>query len=292
MPPADPPATAPAPDLGPSPDGLPRDSAERNAGERNAIGVLGGLGPYAGLDLVRAVFDETVAASDQEHLPVALLSYPGRVPDRSTWLADPAAPNPVPAMLEILRRLDDAGCAVAGIPCNTAHAPTLYDRLVEGLAREGRALRLVHIVDAIVAHLRELAPGVRAVGVLATDASLRFRLHEIGLERAGMDDVVPDPDVQAALVQPSIFDADWGLKAFSSPPSARARAALLEATEHLGAKGAQAVILGCTELPLAVPEAEHAGLLLLNSTRALARALIRAAHPAKLRPLVQAQTAA
>lgn len=253
--------------------------------EQGAIGVLGGLGPYAGLDLVRAVFDETVAARDQEHLPVALLSYPGRLPDRSAWLADPTAPNPVPALLEVLRRLDDAGCAVAGIPCNTAHAPAIYDRLVEGLAREDRALRLIHIVDAIVAHVREVAPGVQAVGVLATDASLRFRLHEIGLERAGMSDVVPDLRVQSALVQPSIFDGEWGLKAFSNPPNARARAALLEAVEHLAGKGAEAVILGCTELPLAVPEGEHAGVPLVNSTRALARALVRTSHPAKLRPL-------
>src|SRR5690606_41427952 len=118
---------------------------------RNAIGVLGGLGPYAGLDLVRALFDETLAEADQEHLPVALLSYPGRIPDRSTWIANPeGAPNPVPAMTEILRRLDDAGCVVAGIPCNTAHAPVLFDRLVEALEREGRRLRLVPTADAIV----------------------------------------------------------------------------------------------------------------------------------------------
>jgi aspartate racemase len=276
-----PPAALPADVLtatngGPAPD------------ERAAIGVLGGLGPYAGLDLVREVFDQTDAAADQEHLPVTLLSYPGRIPDRSTWLADASAPSPVPGMLEVLRRLDAAGCAVAGVPCNTAHAPALFDTLTAALAAEGRALRVVHIVDAIVAHIRELAPGVERVGVLATDASRRFRLHEIGLEAAGMDDVQPDADVQARLVQPSIFDPVWGLKAQSAPPSARARAALLEATEHLVAKGAQAVILGCTELPLAVPEPRHAGVPLVNSTRALARALIRATHPQKLRALAPA----
>jgi len=270
------------------PEGLPADVlTARNGGpdpdERTAIGVLGGLGPYAGFDLVREVFDQTEANRDQEHLPVTLVSYPARIPDRSTWLADHTAPSPVPAMLEVLRRLDAAGCAVAGIPCNTAHAPTLYDTLRAALAAEGRRMRLLHIVDAIVAHVRELAPGAERIGVLATDASLHFRLHEIGLEAAGMQDVVPDADVQTKLVQPSIFDPVWGLKAQSSPPSARARAALLEATEHLVAKGAQAVILGCTELPLAVPEPHHAGVPLVNSTRALARALIRATHPQQLR---------
>lgn len=250
--------------------------------ERAAIGVLGGLGPYAGLDLVRAVFDQTDARADQEHLPVALLSFPGRIPDRATWLADPSAPSPLPAMMEVLRRLDDAGCAVAGVPCNTAHAPALYDRLVDGLAADGRALRLLHIVDAIVERVREVAPGARRVGVLATTSSVENRLHEAGLEAAGMEALVPDAEHQAR-VQLSIYGPEWGLKAQSAPPDPRARAALLDAADHLIGRGADAVILGCTELPLAVPEPDRDGVPFVNSTRALARALIRATHPDALK---------
>ncbi|MDT0630361.1 aspartate/glutamate racemase family protein [Rubrivirga litoralis] len=250
--------------------------------ERSAIGVLGGLGPYAGLGLVRAVFDETDAHADQEHLPVTLVSYPGRIPDRATWIADASAPSPLPAMLEVLRRLDDAGCAVAGVPCNTAHAPALFDRLVAGLAAEDRALRLVHIVDAIVERVREVAPRAERVGVLATTSSVENRLHQIGLEAAGVEAVVPNPEHQAR-VQESIYGRAWGLKAQSAPPDPRARAVLLDAADHLIGRGAEAVILGCTELPLAVPEPERGGVPLVNSTRALARALIRASHPARLR---------
>ena len=249
--------------------------------ERAAIGVLGGLGPYAGLDLVRALFDETEAARDQDHLPVTLVSYPGRIPDRATWLADESAPSPLPAMMEVLRRLDDAGCAVAGVPCNTAHAPALYDRLRDGLLADGRGLRLLHIVDAIVGHIAETAPGATLVGVLATASSVENRLHQVGLEAAGLQAVVPDAAHQAA-VQATIY-GPWGLKAQSTPPDPRSRQALLDAADHLIERGADAVILGCTELPLAVPERTRDGVPLINSTRALARALIRATHPEKLR---------
>ena len=249
--------------------------------ERAAIGVLGGLGPYAGLDLVRAIFDETEAHADQEHLPVALLSYPNRIPDRATWLEDATAPNPVPAMMEVLRRLDDAGCAGAGVPCNTAHASPIYDRLKDGLLADGRELRLLHIVDAIVENVAEVAPGASHIGVLATTSSIENRLHQIGLEAAGLQAVVPSRAVQEA-VQESIYGS-WGLKAQSAPPTPRAREVLLAATEHLVEHGADAVILGCTELPLAVPERRHEGVPFVNSTRALARALIRATHPGKLR---------
>ena len=249
--------------------------------ERSAIGVLGGLGPYAGLDLVRAVFDETDAHRDQDHLPVTLVSYPNRIPDRATWIADETAPSPLPAMMAVLRRLDDAGCAVAGIPCNTAHAPALYDRLTDGLAADGRPLQLLHIVDAIVERVRELVPGAQKIGVLATTSSIDNHLHQIGLEAAGMEAVVPDDEHQAR-VQESIYGPE-GLKAFSAPPRPEARQALLDATDYLIEHGAEAVILGCTELPLAVPEADRGGVPFVNSTRALARALIRATHPDRLR---------
>ena len=237
---------------------------------------------------MRALFDETDAHRDQDHLPVALLSFPGRIPDRSTWIADPSAPSPVPPMLDVLRGLDDAGCAVAGIPCNTAHAPALFDTLRAHLDADGRDLRLLHIVDAIVAHVKELAPEATTIGVLATDSSVENRLHEIGLEAAGMHAVTPLAEVQRE-VQASIFDPDWGLKAHSHPPTARAREVLLAATADVVARGAEAVILGCTELPLAVTEPRDAasGVPFVSSTRALARALIRATHPDKLRPLAR-----
>lgn len=251
--------------------------------ERRAIGVVGGLGPYAGLDLVRAIFDETDAHRDQDHLPVVLISYPGRVPDRSAWLTDPEhAPNPIPALQTILRRLDDAGAIVAGIPCNTAHAAPLYAPLLDGLAADGRELDLIHIVDAIVDAIAEVAPDAEQVGVLATRSSIQNRIHSIGLEAAGRRAVVPSDSVQD-LVQASIFDPEWGLKAQSVPPHPAARAAVLEAIDHVVENGAQAVILGCTELPLAVPEATASGVPIISSTHALARALIRATHPEKLR---------
>lgn len=253
--------------------------------ERNAIGVLGGLGPYAGLDLVRALFDETVAGNDQEHLPVTLISYPGRFPDRSAWIAEPEfAPSPVPAMIDVLRRLHLAGCSLVGIPCNTAHAPILFDRLREAMEIEGRKIQILHIVDAIVEMVRQRAPDARTVGILATGSAIESQIHQIGLEHAGMAAVVPDSAIQDTI-QASIFNPKWGLKAQSTPPSSRARAALLAGIEHLREKGADAVILGCTELPLAVPEAENDGTPLISSTRALARGLIQATHPEKLRPL-------
>ena len=223
------------------------------------------------------------AQRDQDHLPVVLISYPGRVPDRSAWLDAPdTAPSPIPALQEILRRLDDAGAIVAGIPCNTAHAAPIFDVLLDGLAADGRDLELLHIVDAIVEDVAERAPEAERIGVLATTASVRNRLHETGLKATGRHAVVPSAEVQEQ-VHAAIFDPEWGLKAQSNPASSKARGALLDAIAHLVQRGAQAVILGCTELPLAIPEATVSGIPVISSTDALARALIRATHPNKLK---------
>ena len=243
------------------------------------IGVLGGMGPYAGLDLVRKIFDQTPAHTDQEHLPVALLSYPHRIPDRSTFLFDPTAPSPVPALTDIARRLDDLGATVAGIPCNTAHAPAILGAVREQLAAEGRRLRLLHIMEEAVRYARETVPGLRRIGVLSTLAVYRLGLYREAIARAGLEAVSPDEDVQIERVNRTIFDEEWGIKACANPVTERARGNLIAATRHLRDKGAEAVFLGCTELPLAVPEDEIEGVRMIDPTRALARALIRETYP-------------
>jgi aspartate racemase len=256
--------------------------------ERNAIGVVGGLGPYAGLDLVKKIFDNTVASTDQEHLPVAMISYPGHVPDRSTYIADPSKPNPVPALAEVLRRLDAAGCSVAGMPCNTAHAPVIFDVLQETMEREGRAIRLLNMIEACAAMAPRRGAHIRRVGVLATNSSLQSRLHSDALEAVGLEGARPDWGFQNEVINPVIFDETWGLKAQSDPPTERARTHLIAGIRHLRERGADAVVLGCTELPLAIPEPEFEGVPLIDSTETLARALIRATHPDKLLPLADA----
>jgi aspartate racemase len=251
--------------------------------EQNAIGVVGGLGPYAGSDLVTKIFDETRATSDQEHLPVALISFPAHVPDRSAYIADQSAPNPVLPLVEILRRLEQAGCSVAGMPCNTAHSPIIFEDILERLGRLGGSIHLLNMIEATAASVAEYAPDAKRIGIIATTATIECGLYADALGAVGLGAVNPDSNYQDDIVNPVIFDSEWGLKAMSNPPSAEARRRLLDAVEHLRDRGADAVILGCTELPLAVPENRIRDMPIIDSTRSLARALIRASHPERLR---------
>ena len=245
------------------------------------LGVLGGMGPYAGLDLVRKIFDETQAGTDQEHLPVALLSYSHRILDRSTYLFGEIDENPAEAIADVARRLDELGATVAGLPCNSAHAPAIFDTVTARLRASGHRIRVLHMIEEAARYARESVYGIRRIGALSTLALYRLGLYPRAIEAAGFEAVVPDEAVQD-LVNRAIYDPVYGIKAASNPVTETARQHLLDAITHLRDKGAEAVILGCTELPLAITESHIDGTLLIDPTRALARALIRETYPAKL----------
>lgn len=247
------------------------------------IGIVGGVGPLAGLDLQRQIVEQTAAAADQDHLPVITVSWPGPIPDRTAYLLSRVPDNPAYPIREQLRLLAAAGATVAGIPCNTAHAPAIFDIIRAGVAEFASPLRLLHMIDETATHLHAKYPTLETIGVLSTTGTWRARLYPAALEPLGYRVVVPDEAMQEALVHPSIYDPDYGIKA-TGAVTGQARAELGMAIVALRNQGAEAVILGCTELPPAFPEREYGGISLIDPTLALARALIRAAGPQRLKP--------
>jgi len=269
--------------MSPCPAGEPEPSPSVTHPSPGVIGIVGGVGPYAGLDLQRKILEQTVATRDQDHLPVIAVSWPGPIHDRTEYLLGRVAENPAEAMLAQLRLLARAGATVAAIPCNTAHAPAIFDVIRAGVAEFAPSLCLLHMIDETATHLHAKYPALKTVGVLSTTGTWRTRLYPAALEPLGYRVVVPDEAMQEALVHPSIYDPDYGIKA-TGAVTEQARAELGMAIVTLRNQGAEAVILGCTELPPAFPEREYGGISLIDPTLALARALIRAADPQRLKP--------
>jgi aspartate racemase len=261
------------------------DGTSPSLGVTHPIGVIGGLGPNAGLLLVERIFASTVASRDQDHLPIALLSYADRIPDRSAFLAGEAAVNPAGPMLEVAAALAGLGARVAGVACNTAHVPAIWDVFIEGLPGRAPGLRVLHLVDEAVAHVAERAPGATRIGLLATLGTYRAGIYAERLELAGLVPVLPDPRVRADRVHRAIYDPVYGIKARPDPVSRPAMDDLYVAIDHLAARGAEAVILGCTEFSVAFRDPSTSPLPLVDASTALARALIRETAPERLRPL-------
>jgi len=246
------------------------------------IGLVGGVGPLAGLDLQAKIVAQTIAARDQEHLPVLSVSWPGPIPDRTEYLLGRVAQNPATPILEQLRLLADMGATVAAIPCNTAHAPAIFDVIRAGVDGFERPLQLLHLIDEAADHLAARYPGLRTVGVLSTTGTWRARLYPERLAGRGLRVVAPDTAWQETI-HAAVYDPAHGIKS-AGRVTARARADLERGIAALRAQGAEAVVLGCTEMPLAFPEGAYDGLPLIDSTWVLARALIRVVAPGQLRP--------
>jgi aspartate racemase len=247
------------------------------------IGLVGGVGPAAGLEAARRVLAETVAARDADHVPLALLSFPDRIADRTAFLEGRTAENPGVALAEVVLTLERVGATVAGIACNTAHAPVIFDAMTARLRAAGTQIRVLHLIAETIHHLRAAHPQARRIGVLSTRSTHRHGLYTDALRAAGFVPVTPDA-AGVEAVHALIYDPVWGLKACATPPHARAVEGLRTALDGLHAQGAEAVILGCTELGLCAGVPGLSPVPLVDPVTALARALLRATYPERLRP--------
>lgn len=242
------------------------------------IGIVGGVGPLAGLDLAAKIVANTRAARDQEHLPFVLASIPEIIGDRSEYLLGRAAENPGLALAAVAERLKAAGASVAGIPCNTAHAGPIFG-LFEKRAQE-LGLGVVNMLKETASHLKGLAGG-GPVAVLSTLGTWQSRVYDDYLAEAGVDKLDLGREI-TDRVHRAIYDPDYGIKSRSQGDFDRARQELAAVLTLCREQGAATAVLGCTELPLVFSEKSFGGLKLVDPTNILARALIKAAAPDKL----------
>ena len=101
------------------------------------IGIVGGMGPFAGIDLAFKITSETRVERDQDHVPFQLISVPERIADRSAYMRGEDVANPGLAMVDVIMALQEGGATIAGIPCVTAHSKPII-ALVEEATADGR----------------------------------------------------------------------------------------------------------------------------------------------------------
>lgn len=221
------------------------------------LGVIGGMGPLATADFFRKLIDATPAATDEQHIPVLIHSVP-QVPSRPAAILR-GGPSPLPALLAARDRLLAAGVTMLAMPCNTAHH--WYDELVDGCP-----VPFIHIVDAVA----ELLPaGAGALGIVATRATLQSQVFERRLASRGIGLSAPDDTTYDRLVQPAIDAVKRGATREGGRLIEPVIAAQLD-------RGATAVVLACTELPIALDAIESPlRARCIDSTDALARACVR-----------------
>ena len=247
------------------------------------IGIIGGVGPYAGIDLVKKIFDQTFAKKDQDHLPLILLSDPNQITDRTEYLFGRVEINPGEALGDIACKLSDIGALVIGIPCNTAHAPEIFNIIRLRLREHSKSTILVNMIDEIGKYVNEHHSNVKNVGILSTTGTYKTNIYPNMLRKYNINAIQVDEETQNRFVHPAIYNPIYGIKSNSNPIKKKAYMNLHKAALELIRKDAGIIILGCSEIPLAITESYIDKTPIVDATRILARALINYVAPEKLR---------
>lgn len=218
------------------------------------------MGPMAGAAFMTRLIALTPVQSDQQHVPVILWSDP-RVPDRPAGYVK-LGEDPLPWMQNGVDHLVQAGAGAIVIPCNTAHL--WYESLVAACR-----VPILHIVQAVVDDLRRQGIDRGRIGVMGTATTLKSGLYQRALQAQGYECVTP---VGAQLEQ---HCAD-SIRLVKTNRLDLAYAPAVEVVAELCRGGVDAVVLGCTELPLAIPHARRAelGVAMTDSIDALALAAL------------------
>jgi aspartate racemase len=194
--------------------------------ESLTLGVLGGMGPAATLDFLQKLQAYTPAESDQDHIRV-LVDINPKVPDRN-------APGSLagPVLAEMAGALRGAGAEVLAIACNTAHA-------YAGLIERASGLPLIDMIETGAAAAAR--SGAMRVGVLGTKGALKLYREYLAAQALGLVSL-------EAERQEAFMELLYRIKRGDTGPEVRA--AMRGLAQELIGHGAEAVIAGCTEVPL------------------------------------------
>ena len=196
------------------------------------LGILGGLGPAASVYFYQLITQHTEALCDQDHLDIILISK-ASIPDRTDYILGKSAESPLPAMMEGVKKLAEAGAQLIAIPCNTAHY--FYDE-IEKLS----SVPVLNIVKETV-FLAQKA-GIRKLGIMATAGTVLSGTYQKVCASYGVESVLPCEASQQTLMDIIYKD----IKTAKNPDMN----AFLAVASELYKNGAEAIVLGCTELSL------------------------------------------
>jgi len=224
---------------------------------KKTIGIIGGVGPMAGVLLQKLIIEMTPAHKDQEHIPVITYTNPN-IPDRTASLLGPKAG--MDFVFEIQKTaniLARAGAQIIALPCNTAHA-----RFVE--IQKGVPVPIINMVFETVNIIRKKY-GNPQVGLLATDGTIFSGIYQ---------SVAPDIEwlLPSKEDQKEVMKTIYGIKSGSN-----IEASIIKVTRNLVERGAEVIITGCTELSLIYSKLIVTAIPvpIVDSSRTLAKTLVK-----------------
>jgi len=233
--------------------------------KEKVVGILGGMGPAATLDLISKILKHTPATVEQDHLRI-LVDINPKVPDRVAAILE-GKKEILPVLTGMAQALERMGADLLAISCNNAH---YYWEAV----RDSVKIPVLHMIRETASALSQKIPSPPRVGLLTTSAMIRIGLYEHILKEAGTATVVP-----TQLMQERLTEVILGVKRNVNPQELKSL--LDEPIAEMAARGINDIVIGCTEIPIVLPFSNSHGITFWDATEILAMAILRDAFPPK-----------
>lgn len=225
------------------------------------VGILGGMGPAATVDMMRRVIELTPAQDDKDHIRMLVDNNP-QVPSRIEAILKGSGDDPGKVLASMARNLEGQGAEFLAMPCNTAH---YYLDSITAVVQ----IPMLNMVQLAADHIRKQHPGVERVGLLASSALQEILLYEPYFARHGIRVMYP-----ATRSQSQLMELICAIKA-DVANSGKAQA-LQVAAEDLENSGAECLLIACTELSV-VGDSLDTGLNVYDASEILAAAIVEEA---------------
>lgn len=223
------------------------------------IGIIGGMGPEATADFYMKIVKGTKVKRDQDHFHVIIDSN-AKIPDRTRAILF-GGESPIPEIIKSAKRLGQLGVEVACIPCLTSH---YYIKEIQ----DSVDYQILNIFEELQKYIQATYPEVKKIGVIATSGTVQMGLFNQYLHNTI---IYPEPHVQEEKVMEAIY-GEKGIK--SGNLEGKPVGYLIEASESLADQGAELLILGCTEVGLALKQ-QHVSIPIIDPLEVVVAALTK-----------------
>ncbi len=197
------------------------------------VGIIGGMGPEATVDLMQRIIELTPARDDIDHIRCIVDNNP-KIPSRVRAIIRGDGESPAPCLSDMAHRLESWGADFLAIPCNTAHH--YYDAVADAVN-----IPVINMIESVVHHVKTDFPDCKKIGLLASTAVLMTGLYEKGFEKEKAGVIYPSSGDQKSLM-----DIIMTVKAGKFVDRTKQR--YQEVIKHLEAQDVDLLIIACTEL--------------------------------------------
>ncbi|GAG74607.1 unnamed protein product [marine sediment metagenome] len=222
------------------------------------IGILGGMGPEATIDLFYKIIKFTPAEKDQDHLRIIIDNNP-KIPDRTAAILGKGK-DPLPALQETARNLEKAGADFIIIPCNTAHY------FLSSIQKSVK-IPILNMIEETAKETQKKNSSIKKVGLLASIGTYKTKIYHQHFKKYNIEVISPEENDKEELMK-IIYEVKAG------DLSEGIKISILKIAQKLIDKGSEALIAGCTEIPLILKEGDIS-VPLIDPTQVLAKVAVQ-----------------